>query len=186
MPTASDVARDVRDREDEWLSHLRDLIAVPSDDPPGDTREIADHVERVLDERGVPTEVIAPKADRPNVVGHFEGDGDGPHLVFNGHLDTYLVTDPDAWVHDPYGGAVEDGRIYGRGAADMHGGFVASLAAFLFLFERRDEVAGSVTLAAVSDEESGGRWGAENLVEHHPEYNGDAVISGEPSSSGMV
>lgn len=64
----------------------------------------------------------------------------------------------------------------------MHGGFVATLAAFVYLFEHRGAFAGTVTFAAVGDEETGGEWGTRYLVENHPEYTGDAVLSGEPTA----
>jgi succinyl-diaminopimelate desuccinylase len=178
------------DREDEWLDILTNLIQINSENPPGDTTEIAEYVTGIFDERGIEYEVIAPQEDMPNVLAHFEGDvgdpEDGHHLTFNGHLDTFEATGGDRWDYDPFGGEIVDGKVYGRGAADMHGGFTASLAAFIYLFENKDTLPGKVTFAAVSDEETGGKWGAEYLVENHPEYNGDVVLNGEPSTNDMI
>lgn len=173
-------------RRDEWLEILQGFVRTPSENPPGDTREIAAYFTDLLDGYGIDSEVIAPREEMPNVVGHFEGGAgdpeDGPHLTFNGHLDTYPVGELDRWERDPLSGTIEDGRIHGRGVSDMHGGFVATLAAFVYLFEHREEFAGRVSIAGVADEETGGRWGTEYLVEEHPEYSGDAVLNGEPSS----
>lgn len=184
------VAQKMETRMNEWLDIVSGLIRVPSENPPGDTTEIADHFAGLLDDWGIPYEVIAPREEMPNVVVQFEGTGgdpnDGPHLAFNGHLDTFPRRQEDRWDRDPFSGAVEDGKIHGRGASDMHGGFTASVAAVRYLFEHRDAFAGRVTLAAVSDEETGGKWGTEYLVENYPEYRGDALISGEPSSNGII
>lgn len=184
------VEQAMENRKEEWLDILSDLISIPSENPPGDTTEIADYFTDLLDSRGIPYEVIAPQEDMPNVVAQFEGNAgppeEGSHLAYNGHLDTFPRRDKDRWERDPFSGAVEDGKIHGRGASDMHGGFTASLAAFLYLFENRDAFAGTVTLAAVSDEETGGKWGTEYIVENYPEYRGDALLSGEPSSNGII
>ena len=188
--TRNDVLETMRNRENEWLEILTDLIQIPSENPPGDTTKIAEYVMDLFDERGIPYEVIAPQEVMPNVLAQFEGaTGDpdeGHHLTFNGHLDTFEATGGDRWEYDPFGGEIEDGKIFGRGSSDMHGGFTASLAAFIYLFENRDQFSGKVTFAAVSDEETGGKWGTEYLVENHPEYTGDAVLNGEPSTNGVI
>ena len=182
------IASEMASRRDEWVEILQELVRTPSENPPGDTTEIAEYYRGLLDDYGVSYEVIAPQAEMPNVLAQFEGegDGDGPHLTFNGHLDTFPMSAEGRWDHDPFGAEIVDGKMYGRGVADMHAGFTASLAAFLYLFEHREEFSGTVTMAAVSDEETGGKWGAEYLVENHPEYNGDVVINGEPSTNGLV
>lgn len=188
--TEERIAAAIADREDEWLEILVDLIRIPSENPPGDTTEIAGYLMDLLDDWGVSYEVIAPQEEMPNVVAQFDGGvGDpeeGRHLTFNGHLDTFEATGGDRWDYDPFGGEIVDGKVYGRGASDMHGGFTASLAAFLYLFEHRDSFQGRVTFAAVSDEETGGKWGTEYLVENHPEYSGDAVLNGEPSTNDVI
>jgi succinyl-diaminopimelate desuccinylase len=185
--TATEVIlEETETRLDEWLETLQGFIRTPSENPPGDTREIAASLVAVLDGYGIDAELVAPREEMPNVVARFDGGaGDpdaGPHLTFNGHLDTYPAGELDRWERDPFSGTIENGRIHGRGAADMHGGFVATLAAFVYLFEHREEFAGRVSLVGVSDEETGGEWGTEYLVEHEPGHAGDAVLNGEPSS----
>ena len=71
----------------------------------------------------------------------------------------------------------------GRGAADMKGGTAASFATFAYLHRILGELKGKLTLTAVSDEETGGRWGTRYLLENHAdECLGDCVLNGEPSS----
>lgn len=175
---------------DEWADVACDLISIPSENPPGDTTEIAEYLTDLFESRNVPYEVIAPKEHMPNVVAQIEGTqgdpDDGRQLTFNGHLDTFPRRNEDRWDHDPFAGIITEGRIYGRGASDMYGGLTASLGTFLYLADNRDSFTGRVSLAAVSDEETGGEWGTEYLVKNHPEYTGDAVISGEPSSNGII
>ena len=186
----NEIAASMGKREDEWLEILVDLIQINSENPPGDTTEIAGYIQDIFDNKGIPFEVIAPQEEMPNVLAQFDGGvgepDDGHHLTFNGHLDTFEATGGDRWEYDPFGGEIVDGKVYGRGSSDMHGGFTASLAAFLYLFENREDLPGKVTFAAVSDEETGGKWGTEYLVENHPEYNGDVVLNGEPSTNGVI
>ncbi|MFB6311309.1 MAG: M20/M25/M40 family metallo-hydrolase [Salinirussus sp.] len=184
------VDAEMQNREEEWLGILSNLISIPSENPPGDTTEVFGYYEDLLADRGVPYEIISPKDHMPNIVAHIEGQmgqpENGPHLGYNGHLDTLPRRGEGKWKRDPFSGAIEDGKVHGRGASDMYAGFVASLASFLFLYENRDDFEGQVTLTAVSDEESGGQWGSQYIVEKFPEYRGEAVISGEPSSNKIV
>jgi succinyl-diaminopimelate desuccinylase len=102
--------------------------------------------------------------------------------VLNGHIDVFPVGDAVGWTHDPWGGEVIDGKIYGRGAADMKCGTTASILAYALLHRIKDRLNGKLTLTAVSDEETFGPWGARYLMEHHPEIRGDCLLNGEPSS----
>ena len=76
----------------------------------------------------------------------------GAGLLLLGHTDVVPVG--DGWTRDPFGGAIEDGRMYGRGASDMKGGLAASLSAMAAL--RGAGLSGPVELAALIDEEETG------------------------------
>lgn len=184
------VEQEIGRREDEWLDIVSNLIQIPSVNPPGDTTEICEYVTNLLDEQGIPYEIIDPKSHMPNIAAQFDGGvgdpTDGPHLGLNGHLDTFPIGDEEKWDRDPFSGAVENGKIHGLGACDMHGGFTASLASFLYLFENRDRFCGRVTFTATSDEETGSKWGADYLLENHPEYRSDVLINGEPSATDII
>ena len=170
---------------DELIGFLRAFIRCASPNPPGDTREAAAHVLKLLDERGIAYRVIAPQETMPNIVATFAAGKPGRHLALNGHIDVFPV-DSTGWTQDPWGGALVDGRIYGRGACDMKCGTTASIFTFLYLHELREELHGRLTLSAVSDEETFGPWGARYLFEHHPEVIGDCCLNGEPSSPWTV
>jgi succinyl-diaminopimelate desuccinylase len=171
---------------DVLIDFLRDFIRCASPNPPGDTREASAHVRRLLDRHHVGYRVIAPQATMPNIVATFAGGRAGRHLALNGHIDVFPVGGGEGWTQDPWGGALVDGRIYGRGACDMKCGTTASIFTFLYLHELREELHGRLTLSAVSDEETFGPWGARYLFEHHPEVIGDCCLNGEPSSPWTV
>jgi succinyl-diaminopimelate desuccinylase len=170
-----------RGRE-EWVSLLAEVIRRPSDNPPGDTTELATYIMQVLKREGLKPAIYEPQAGNPNIVASIEGAAPGRHLILNGHLDQFPVENPQAWSLSPYSGEVVDGRIYGRGAADMKGGTTALLAVTILLQRLKVPLSGKVTLTLVSDEETGGRWGAQWLVENRPELLGDALLDAEPSS----
>jgi succinyl-diaminopimelate desuccinylase len=173
-----------------WIDEDRDIlinffsrfIQAKSPNPPGDTRTAAAHICDFLDEKGLPYQVIAPQEEMPNIVGSFECEAAGRHLVLNGHIDVFPVGDVEDWTYDPWGGTVAEGRIYGRGAADMKAGTTASIFTYAYLHRIRDKLKGKLTLTCVSDEETFGKWGTHYLMENHPEVHGDCCLNGEPSS----
>ena len=69
-----------------------------------------------------------------NVIGHIKGKNHGSKVLFDGHIDTVPVGNLKDWKHDPFHAVVEDGKLYGRGAADMKGAvaaFTVAVMAFL-------------------------------------------------------
>ena len=106
----------VESDRDVLIDFLRRFIRCPSPNPPGDTREAAGHIRNLLDQRGVDYRVIAPQQMMPNIVASFAARKPGRHLALNGHIDVFPVGDGEGWTQDPWGGALVDGRIYGRGA----------------------------------------------------------------------
>jgi succinyl-diaminopimelate desuccinylase len=172
---------------DEWVRLLQGFVRKPTPNPPGDTRVGTAHLSSFLAARGIEHRLIAPLPEAPNLVAQFEAARPGRHLVLNGHIDVFPAGDAGRWKHDPWSGAIEDGRLYGRGVADMKCGTTASLITYALLHRHRDRLAGKLSLTCVSDEETGGRWGAGYLFAHHPEYVlGDCCLNGEPSSAHTV
>src|SRR5215831_15436756 len=171
-----------RDR-DELVHFLQAFVQHKSPNPPGDTREVAGFVRKFLDLRELPYRVISPHREMPNIVGSFDCAHPGRHLVLNGHIDVFPVADDGAgWLRGAWGGEIVDGKIYGRGVADMKAGTTASIFTYAYLYRLKDQLRGKLTLTAVSDEETFGPYGARYLMEHHPEVHGDALLNGEPSS----
>ena len=172
----------IEEDRDEIIGFLQEFLRARSPNPPGDTRDVASFVCRFLDGRGLPYRVIAPNETMPNIVASVDGTGPGRHLVLNGHIDVFPVDAADTrWNHDPWGGDLVDGKIYGRGACDMKAGTTASIFTYLYLNRLGARFNGRLTLTVVSDEETLGPWGARHLMEHHPEVHGDCLLNGEPS-----
>jgi acetylornithine deacetylase len=130
------------------------LIAIPTENPPGNERVAAEFLADYFADNGWAVDVSDAAPGRPNVVVRIEGRQPGPHLIFDGHLD--VVPAGDGWTSDPYAPVVREGRLFGRGAADMKGGIAAMIAAAEAVQRAEVPLCGSLTLAVVADEEEGG------------------------------
>ncbi len=120
-------------------------------------------------------------ADRiGNVVARI-GPGSGKKLLFNAHMDTVGVSDVQDWQHDPFGGKVEEGVLYGRGAVDMKGALAAMVYAARLLLNASVELEGDLYIVGVVQEEPNEGMAMQVLVEEEG-LRPDWVILGEPSS----
>jgi succinyl-diaminopimelate desuccinylase len=170
------LARLAAERE-ALIALLQRLLRARSANPPGDTTAAAACLTAFLDAQGAPWRIAAAQRHMPNIVASFAGARPGRHLVLNGHIDVFPPFDESGWSGDR-----RDGRIYGRGAVDMKTGMLAGTVAYAWLHRVRADLRGRLTLTAVSDEESGGRWGTRWLFETmRDEVLGDCCLNGEPS-----
>jgi succinyl-diaminopimelate desuccinylase len=136
----------------ELVRLARDLIGIPSFNPPGDERPLAELLQRELGRLGIESEVQGVSETRANVVGTIAGASPGPVLVLNGHLDT--VPAEQGWASDPLQGLEREGKLFGLGAVDMKGAVAAMvLAASEILKRGRRGMKGRLVLAFVADEE---------------------------------
>lgn len=172
----------IEEERPQLIEFLQSFVRAKSPNPPGDTREAAQVITKYLGRHGLPHRIVAPQETMPNIIGSYEGSATGRHLVLNGHIDCFPVGEGIGWTQDPWGGAIVDGKLYGRGAADMKTGTTASIMTYRLLHRIKDRLKGRLTLTCVSDEETFGPWGARYLMEHHPEVHGDCLLNGEPGS----
>jgi len=140
----------------------------------GDTREVATAYARHLEQIGLEVEVLRDFPNDPCVVARLRGAGGGPTLEFNGHLDTVPVEHPA-----PY---VKDGRVYGRGSADMKGGLAAMAEAARVIVESGMPLKGGLLLVAHGLHEAPDGHGEDLLDLVRRGIKGDAVIITELAS----
>ncbi len=114
-----------------------------------------------------------------NVIGRI-GAGGGKKLVLNGHMDTVGVSDPAAWIRDPFGAKIENGVLYGRGAADMKGALAAMVYGAKMLLDSGVFLFGDLYLVGVVQEEPCEGLAMRVLVEEES-LRPDWVILGEPT-----
>jgi acetylornithine deacetylase/succinyl-diaminopimelate desuccinylase-like protein len=145
--------RAVLDKIDEaaLVELTRSLLRATGQNPPGEEAATVAALGAAAAELGLDVCETTVRPGRNNLRITLAG-GPGPGLLLLGHTDVVPVG--EGWTKDPFGGAVENGRIYGRGASDMKGGLAASLAAMAAL--RGAGLSGPVELAALVDEEETG------------------------------
>jgi acetylornithine deacetylase/succinyl-diaminopimelate desuccinylase-like protein len=145
---------------------LQELIRFDTTNPPGNEGACIAHVQRLLDEAGVESRIVAKDDARPNLIARVHGAGEAPPLLLYGHVDV-VTTVGQQWTRPPFGGEIADGWVWGRGALDMKGGVAMIVDAFLRAARGEIEPRGDVILAVLSDEENGGDFGARFLAEEH-------------------
>lgn len=170
---------------DELVGLLRDLIRIPSVNPPappGAETEVAEHLAAILRAEGLEPEVAEAAPGRGSVHARLRGNGTaGEPLLLLSHLDVVPV-DPAGWTHPPFDAVVADGYVWGRGAVDMKF-MVAMEAMVVILLARRARAAGldpardaipglrrDVLFTCTADEEAGGAQGVRWLVDHRPHW----------------
>jgi len=115
----------------------------------------------------------------PNVVGVLKGTGGGRSVILNGHIDVVPEGDRTKWKHDPFSGAIEGGKMFGRGTTDMKGGNVALILAMESVIKSGLKLKGDVIFHSVIEEESGGVGTLATLLR---QYKADAAIIPEPTN----
>ncbi len=150
---------------------LAEMVRIDSTNPglaggPGEGAFAADLAAR-MERLGMEVDLREVLPGRPNVVGRLRGRGGGRSLMLLGHLD---VVGP--WGPDAFEPLVRDGRMYGRGAADMKCGFAAALAAVESLVESGARLAGDLLVAGVIDEE----WESAGAMALTQRWRADACV----------
>lgn len=168
---------------DRLVELTKALVAVDTRNPPGNEAPIEEVARAALDPRHPGWTSVESAPGRLSLIAelpHPEGpDPDRPTLIVNGHLDVVPVN-ADAWTHDPFDPQIVDGRLYGRGTADMKGGIAAAICA-LDALDRAGRVPGcNLVFHLVADEERGGRFGTQVLLERGL-ISGDACLVPEPT-----
>ncbi len=153
---------------DEEVRFLQELIRVPTDTPPGKNAPHADRTAELLQAFGFMAEKHTVPAAEVQAAGMasitnlivrrpYGAPGSSPVIALNAHGD--VVPPGDGWQHNPYGGEIEDGQIYGRATAVSKGDFASFTFAVRALESLGAALTGGVELHFTYDEEFGGELG---------------------------
>jgi acetylornithine deacetylase/succinyl-diaminopimelate desuccinylase-like protein len=158
---------------DEQVRFLQELVRVPTDTPPGDNAPHAERTAGLLAAMGyaaerhpVPADAVAAQGmvSITNLVVRRRFGPGGLTIALNAHGD--VVPPGEGWTHDPYGGQVEGGRLYGRAAAVSKSDFATYTFALRALESLGLVSRGAVELHFTYDEEFGGELGPGWLLGH--------------------
>ena len=162
------------EQKEEIISLTRELVRIPGGS--GDESKTACSVRKKMESLGY-DEVSVDEYG--NVLGTLKGDHPGPTLLFDGHMDVVPVREPRLWEHEPYGGEVSDGKIWGRGTTDMKGALAAMICAPAHL--KRSDFPGRILVSASVAEELLVGAAFSKILDRYP-LSIDAVVIGEPTS----
>lgn len=134
--------------DSEVIELLRNLVRIPSVSL--HEKEIGEFIVSKLQEWGFQPERQSVEKDRFNVICRLKGEGEGPSILFNGHIDTQKT---EGMTIDPFSAELKDGRVYGRGSADMKAGLAAIMSAFKAVRKSGVKLKGEAIIAFTVGEE---------------------------------
>jgi len=172
---------------DEVVELTRSLVRIPSVYRPGDPEateaRVAAFVEAWLRREGFDVLIQPVAPGRPNVIGSLGEKRPGQKcLLLEGHTDVVTEGDPAEWSHPPFGADLVDGRIYGRGTADMKSGLAAAMVAAAAFKRAGVGLRGKLVVGALVDEEDG-MIGVRHLCATAVGRELDAAIICEPEDN---
>jgi len=166
---------------------LEALVAAPSPQPEGNTEAPAAVIEAALAAADLPFRRVVFAPGKPNIVSTIDTGRPGPHLIFNGHLDTLSPGREADWSVPLYRMSHAEDRLTGLGIGNMKAGVAALTRAFIALADEVEGLQGKLTLALVADEVVFGPDGAAALLASEPDLIGDLVINAEgPGAMGLA
>ena len=175
--------------EGEMMRHYQAVLRLDTTNPPGNERIAVEYLKQVLDAAGVPNQIFALDANRPNLVARLKGSGRKRPLLVMGHTDTVTV-DAAKWKHSPFSATREDGYVYARGAVDDKDNLAAALMTMVLLKRNTVPLDRDVIFLAESGEEGNSNFGIQHMVAQHyadieaeycfAEGGGVTRIGGEP------
>ena len=136
-------------RDQQLIEFCQEAVRIPS--PSGQEKAVAELMKRKMEEYGFDEVVI----DRyGSVLGTIHGNRPGKTILMDGHIDNVDVIDAPEWTHNPFGGEIDNGRIYGRGTSDMKGSVTAMISAAAHVAEDTGrDFAGNICVSCTVHEE---------------------------------
>lgn len=197
---AQRVLDEVEALHDEMVALAADLVRIPSVGGTDAEHEAQAWFAQVLADGGlevdhwrIPLDELAAEAGFPGMevarseawglVGRSGGDGDGPSLLLDGHIDVVPPGELDRWARDPFSGTIEQGSLHGRGSCDMKAGLVAAHWAVQAVRRSGTKLRGHVLVASVQGEEDGGLGTYATLRRG---WTADACVIPEPTGLDIV
>ncbi|MCM3760436.1 M20 family metallopeptidase [Alkalihalobacillus oceani] len=150
---------------EEVLQIIRDLIRIPSHWA-DQKREIpiANHLKELFESEGIDVYLQEVVDGRANVIATLKGTGEGPSLMFNGHIDTV----PPFGMENPFDAKLKGNKLYGRGSADMKSGIGTMAYALIVLKRLGVSLKGDAIFTGVIDEDAAGSAGARYIAKNGP------------------
>ncbi len=134
----------------------------------GNETQVCQLLERRFNTAGIPNTTLESAPGRGSFIAHI-GAAAGPRLMLMSHTDVVPVEDESKWDYPPFSGQIVDDKVWGRGSEDCKSLTSSGSMAMIILKRAGVSLNGELRLLATADEESGGSYGIQWLVEKHPE-----------------
>jgi succinyl-diaminopimelate desuccinylase len=168
---------------------LSELVQFNTENPPVESYEVQNYVRQELQRVGLKTEFHNP-GDNAVALTSSSGEDVSRGLIFYGHADVVSAGNVTSWKYPPYSGKIVDGRVHGRGSADMKAGLAAAIYAYKLLYESEIELPGILEFISVLDEENWHPtpmgWNTYDWLLSTGKLRGRACVMGEPSGISKV
>ena len=173
MVTLDNLLRMADGARDEIVRLTQELVRIPTVNhgarpDTGNETAVCELLRDKLAEAAIAAEIHESAPGRGNLIAGLEGQPGGKRLLLMSHTDVVPVEDESLWEHPPFSGAIDKGRLYGRGADDDKADVAAQAMALILLTRAGVRLGGDLIYLAAADEESGGRWGAGWVAENLP------------------
>lgn len=166
-------------QEAELVEYCREMVRIKSVNPPGDEMAMAEYVANVLKSIGLEVKLLKHSSSRASVLAILRGSGQAPALLYSAHLDT-VPLGAEQWIHEPFAAETLDGKIWGRGSADMKGGLAALLVMAKIMANSGLSIKGDLIFAITAGEEIDS-LGAKSVASYPGLGPVQAIIVPEPS-----
>lgn len=166
-------------QEAELVEYCREMVRIKSVNPPGDEMAMAEYVANVLKSIGLEVKLLKHSSSRASVLAILRGSGQVPALLYSAHLDT-VPLGAEQWIHEPFAAETLDGKIWGRGSADMKGGLAALLVMAKIMANSGLSIKGDLIFAITAGEEIDS-LGAKSVASYPGLGPVQAIIVPEPS-----
>ena len=142
--------------EDELVDIFSKAVDIKSTNPKGNEKPMCEYVESLLKQNGIEYFKVPVEEGRYDIIAKIRGSQDKDALVFNGHMDVVPVSDDEMkrWNTPPFTSTIKDGKLYGRGSADMKSGLISAIYSMILLKRNNITPKRDIILAATIDEEN--------------------------------
>ncbi|HEV8375706.1 MAG TPA: M20/M25/M40 family metallo-hydrolase, partial [Candidatus Polarisedimenticolia bacterium] len=161
----------------EGLEHLKAIVRLDTSNPPGNESIVTAYLATQLRKAGLEPRLFESAPGRGSLLVRYPGSGSAKPLLIMSHIDVVPV-EKEGWSVPPFEGVVKDGFLWGRGTLDDKGMAAAELQTMLLLARHKVKLARDVIFLAEADEEAGGTYGMDYLLEKHPElFDAELVLN---------
>lgn len=168
--------------EDELLDIFSKAVDIKSTNPKGNEKPMCEYVENLLKQNGIEYFKVPVEESRYDIIAKIRGSRDKDALVFTGHMDVVPVSDDEMkrWNTPPFTSTIKDGKLYGRGSADMKSGLISAIYSMILLKRNNITPKRDIILAATIDEENLMK-GSKALQDNEAFKNAKYLIVCEPT-----